>query len=380
MRYNWQHPNWPGFEYDLLAIQPLLYQYAQESSALLGGFSHIPLEIQSDAMIDLMVSEALNTSEIEGVKFNAEDLRSSLKKALGLPTLTTIKNVKTIGISELMIAVRQTFLEPLTEQDLFHWHEMVMSHLGLEQYYIPDIGRFRSDPEPMQIISGSYGHEKVHFEAPPSAVVPNEMARFIDWFNATDPKKTQEKIPGPIRAAIAHLYFESIHPFSDGNGRIGRAIAEKALSQDLGHPVLLSLSGTIQSHKKEYYAALSEASRDNLNITPWIQYFVTTVYEAQLTAKKQIQFVFQKTKFWDQYRHTLNKRQEKALARMFEAGLTGFEGGINTRKYMIITDCSKATATRDLSELLKMGCLASLPGSGRSTAYALSLKETNKHL
>lgn len=370
MRYNWQHPQWPKFEYDLTGVQDLLYNYAIEASTLLGGLNQIPEEMQTDAVIDLMVSEALSTSEIEGEKFSDDDVRSSIKKELGISVQTAIKDPKAVGISKLMISVRNTFNTLLTEEQLFEWHKMVMS-LSLNPYI--DIGRWRTSAEPMQIVSGAFGREKVHFEAPPSVVINKEMTRFIEWFNSTHPSYTQSKIAGPVRAAIAHLYFESLHPFSDGNGRIGRAISEKALSEDLGRPVLLSLSTTIYKHKKEYYEALFNASRCQINITSWIQYFVKTVYQAQLDSKKQISFVLQKEKFWHRYKDQLNDRQEQVIARMFKSGIAGFEGGINAQKYMKITDCSKATATRDLAELLEKGCLARLPGSGRNTRYELVL-------
>jgi Fic family protein len=198
------------------------------------------------------------------------------------------------------------------------------------------------------------------------------MAKFIDWFNASN-----NQIPGVVRAAIAHLYFESIHPFGDGNGRIGRAISEKALSQELGRPVIFSLSTAIQLKKKEYYSELSISSHCDLEVTRWIKYFVNTVYQAQLVAKKKIQFIFDKTKFWNCYEHMLNERQEKVIARMFEAGESGFIGGINASKYMSIAKCSKATATRDLSELFGYGCLIKLPARGRSTRYVLTIHGPN---
>jgi Fic family protein len=272
-----------------------------------------------------------------------------------------------LGIARLIISLNQTFNNPITEQQLFDWHTMLFSdpnqRKGLE------IGHWRQDAEPMQIVSGPLGHEVVHFEAPPSTQVPKDMAQFIEWFNSS---RTQ--LSGIVRAAIAHLYFESIHPFEDGNGRIGRAIAEKALSQELGRPVLFSLSTAILANKKEYYSQLSKFSHYDLEITGWITYFANTVYQAQSIANNKIQFVFDKTKFWNRFQKLLNERQEKVIARMFEAGPTGFIGGINAAKYMSIAKCSKATATRDLAELVEYGCLIKLPGGGRSTRYAFLQK------
>jgi Fic family protein len=226
----------------------------------------------------------------------------------------------------------------------------------------------------MQIVSGPIGKEIVHYVAPSSEMLDVEMKRFIDWFNETHPTTGSKKILGPVRAAIAHLYFECIHPFSDGNGRIGRAISEKALSQELGVPVLLKLSQSIWETKKEYYAQLSYASQGSLDITNWILYFVQVVRQAQLQAKETIQFVLRKSQFWKKYTSLLNERQEKVINRMFREGANGFEGGINTMKYMKIAECSKATATRDLSDLLRLGCTYQLPGGGRSTRYQINFE------
>lgn len=366
MRYNWQHPNWPKFSYDLFAIQDLIYRYMMDAGLLAGGLEQLPDDMQNEAMIDIMVSEALKSSEIEGEKIDHEDVHSSIRRELGIPSFHEVSDARALGIARLMVSLKQTFQEPLTKNHLFDWHSMIMS--GQPNKDI-DIGRWRRTLEPMQIVSGPMGKEIVHFEAPPSKRVPAEMDRFITWFNSS----VCNKMPGLVRAGIAHLYFESIHPFDDGNGRIGRAISEKALSQELERPVLFSLSTTIQPNKKEYYQELSLASHCNLEITPWITYFVKTVYQAQLEAKEKIKFVLNKYKFWKRYQYLLNERQQKVIARMFDAGPSGFIGGMNAKKYMSIAQCSKATATRDLTELLQLHCLVKLPGGGRSTKYAFAV-------
>jgi len=366
MRYNWQHTDWPHFHYNLSGLQDSISRYLVEAGSLTGGLDRLPDNLQTEATIDIMVSEALKSSEIEGEKIDYNEIRSSIRKELGIPSTDIITDARARGIAKLIVSLRQTFNNPLTEQQLFDWHAMLFS--DSKQSGIIDIGLWRQDIEPMQIVSGPIGHEIVHFEAPPSEIVPQEMAKFIDWFNAT-----HKEIPGIVRAAIAHLYFESIHPFGDGNGRIGRAISEKALSQELGRPVLFSLSTAIQAKKKEYYSELSISSHCDLEITRWIKYFINTVYQAQLVAKNKIQFIFDKTKFWNRYEHMLNERQEKVIARMFEAGNSGFIGGMNASKYMSIAKCSKATATRDLAELFEYGCLIKLPGGGRSTRYELTI-------
>jgi len=367
MRYNWQHPDWPQFKYDLSDIQDVIYRYVMDAGLLAGGLGQLPDDVQDETIIDIMVSEALKSSEIEGERIDYEDIRSSIRKELGIPYSHVVRDARASGIAKLMVSLNQTFREPLTKQQLFDWHVMLLS--DPKQRKGIDVGMWRRDSEPMQIVSGPVGHEIVHFQAPPSERVPQEMAKFIEWFNMS----AQAQIAGIVRAAIAHVYFESIHPFGDGNGRIGRAISEKALSQEFGRPVLFSLSTTIQANKKEYYAQLSRASHCDLDITPWISYFVKTVYQAQLDAKKRLEFVVDKTKFWKKFEHLLNERQEKVIARMFEAGESGFVRGMNAAKYISIAKCSKATATRDLAELLGLGCLVKLPGGGRSTRYALSI-------
>ena len=219
----------------------------------------------------------------------------------------------------------------------------------------------------MQIVSNPYGKVRIHFEAPPSSRVPDEMEGFISWFNQSE----QAIAHAPVRAAIAHLYFESIHPFEDGNGRIGRAISEKAISQGLGRPAVLSLSRTIEANKKQYYDALEQAQKTN-EISSWIQYFVEIVLVAQVDAEQQVEFVLRKTKFFDRIKNDLNKRQLKVVGRMLDEGPDGFEGGMNARKYISITKTSKATATRDLQKLVEIGVFEPV-GGGRSTRYRLCL-------
>jgi len=201
--------------------------------------------------------------------------------------------------------------------------------------------------------------------------VPSEMERFIGWFNDTAPGEAREIKKAPVRSAIAHLYFESIHPFEDGNGRIGRAIAEKALSQTIGRPVLLSLSQTIEADKKSYYFFLEASQRSN-EITGWVKYFVSTILTAQIQAKKSIDFTLKKARFFDKHKDNLNERQLKAVRKMMEVYPEKFEGGMTAKKYVSITQASKATATRDLQILMDLEVLT-IEGGGRSTHYFLNI-------
>jgi Fic family protein len=368
MPYNWQQEDWPHFSYDLSTIHPTLFTIAEKMGFSNGALGALPENIQIEAIINFMVEEAIKSSEIEGENINRQSLRSSIKHNLGITTNTTKpQDFKAQGLADLMLDVRDTFKEPLSETKLLEWHLMLSSSLNPTLR----IAQWRSHPEPMQVVSGHYGKWVVHFEAPPSERVPQEMKAFIRWFNKTAPGKPAAIAFPPVRAAIAHLYFESIHPFEDGNGRIGRAIAEKALSQGFGHPVLLSLSHAIENSKKNYYAALKQASSSN-EITMWVQYFCNTILEAQNYAAIQIDFVLKKSNFFNKFSEFLNKRQLKVIKRMLKAGPNGFEGGMSAKKYSAIADVSKATATRDLQYLLEIKALIQT-GGGRSIRYDLNL-------
>ena len=363
MKYNWQQKDWPNFQYHTDVIEDLLFDFAQRTGRISGVLEGLSEAEQTEAMINLMVSEAIKTSEIEGEYLSRKDVMSSIRRNLGLnPELPVSKDKRVEGVTELMLAIRKHFTAPLTEKMLFDWHTMLMKDSkGIK------IDQWRTHEEPMQIVSGAMGKEVVHFEAPPSNKVHSEMDGFIKWFN-----ESLITIKKPIvRSAIAHLYFESIHPFEDGNGRIGRAVAEKALSQSIGRPVLFSLSKSIEGNKKEYYDALQKAQRSN-EITEWISYFVKTVLDAQIDAEQEIEFTLKKTKFFDQHKSELNERQQRVVRRMLEEGYQGFEGGMNARKYVSIANTSKATATRDLQDLVQKGIFKPI-GGGRSTRYDINI-------
>ena len=367
MKYNWQRTDWPEFKYDVSQVQDILFTFAEKTGHVSGMLKGLPDSTQTEAIIDLMVSEAVKTSEIEGEYLSRSNVMSSIRHNLGLSTdKEQIADQYAKGAADLMVDVRNTYREPLSKKKLFDWQKMILS--GPRRV---TVGAWRTHEEPMQIISDPVGKWKVHFEAPPSEKVPAGMRRFINWFNKTTPGEKDEIQNQILRSAIAHLYFESIHPFEDGNGRIGRAISEKALSQGLGRPVLLSLSEAIEADRKTYYKALKTAQRSN-EVTAWIVYFSNTLLEAQSRAEESIDFVLKKTKFFGQFKEQLNKRQMKVIRRMLDEGPKGFKGGMSAKKYIAITRTSKATATRDLHYLSEIGALIQT-GGGRSTRYHLSL-------
>ena len=365
-KFNWQQKEWPDFKFNILNIEKILYSYYERVGNVTGMLKAISDDLQMETLIEIMVTEAIKTSEIEGEFLSRKDVISSIKKNLGLVALDENKDARAAGISLLMINVRNTFSDPMSEQSLFDWHTMLMS--GAKDV---EIGKWRTHKEPMQVISGALGKEKVHFEAPPSEIVPGEMTNFINWVNDTAPGSKHEIRHAPIRAAISHLYFESIHPFEDGNGRIGRAIAEKTLSQGIGRPVMLSLSKTIESNKKKYYAELEKASL-SMEINSWVKYFIETIIEAQADSENLIDFTLKKVKFYDRFRDLLNERQLKVIKRVLDEGPEGFKGGINARKYVSISKASKATATRDLQYLMDIKAII-VSGGGRSTSYSVNI-------
>lgn len=366
--YNWQQKDWPNFRYDQTGLEDQLLSFVQNDGQLTGMLKAMPVDSNIEALLNLMVSEAIKTSEIEGEQLNREDVVSSIRNNLGFDTPhKRAQDPMAAGVGELMHDVRVTFDEVLTKEKLFEWHSMLLS----SQRHITH-GAWRTHEEPMQVVSGAMGKSRIHFEAPPSAVVPGEMQRFLKWFDSTGPTGSNPLKHAPIRSAIAHLYFESIHPFEDGNGRIGRAIAEKALSQTLGHPVLLSLSTVIEENKKKYYDALEAAQRRN-EVTAWVKYFVEMVLEAQKHSRNMIDFVLEKSRFYSDYSSHLNERQLKVVNRMLQEGPQGFTGGMNVRKYISITQASKATATRDLQDLVKKGAFIPI-GKARGTRYTLNMQ------
>lgn len=366
MSYNWQQPDWPLSRYDLSGVEDALFSFAERTGRAGGLLNGLTTDAQMETSIEMMVVEAIKTSAIEGELLSRKDVVSSIRNNLGLAPETPGGDKRAAGAAALMIDVRNSFAASLSEEMLFGWHRMIMQG----HRHVAD-GCWRTHVEPMQVVSGPIGHERVHFEAPPSFQAPEEMQRYIQWFNDTAPGGKREIRKAAVRSAIAHLYFESIHPFEDGNGRIGRALSEKALSQGLGRPALLSLSKVIEARRKEYYDALKEGQQSN-EITSWVTWFINMALAAQIQAEEQIDFTLKKTRLFDRFRDQLNERQLQILRRMLDEGPKGFEGGMNAKKYMAITGASKSTATRDLQDLVDKRVFAPT-GGGRSTHYAINL-------
>src|SRR6266542_3026563 len=368
-RWNWQQDDWPRFRLDKSALEEREAKFLLHGGLLLGALLHIRDDDKSALTVDLISNEALKTSEIEGEYLNRESVQSSIRRNFGLDAEARRIPLAEQGIADMMMDLYRSFAEPLTHETMFGWHGM----LTAGRRDLKNIGAYRTHDEPMQIISGPIGNPMIHFEAPPSAVMEKEMESFVNWFNDTAPHGNTV-LPPLTRAGIAHLYFATIHPFEDGNGRIARALAEKALSQTLGQPTLIALSQAIQKNKKSYYEALHQSSRDN-EITAWLGYFADTVLQAQDTTQCMIDFLIQKTKLYDRVKSQLNERQEKALTRIFREGVEGFKGGLSAENYISITGAARATATRDLQDLVDKGVLIRT-GALKSTRYHLNIETT----
>ena len=335
------------------------------SGVIVGILHHVDAEERQALAIELMSQEVVDSSAIEGEILDRASVQSSLAKQLGLATDRRKANAAEAGAAELMAVLYRGYHEPLSDNLLFGGHMMLMN--GRRD--LTDIGRYRTHADLMQIVSGPLHAPRVHFEAPPSASVPAEMARFIGWFNETAPDGASP-LPGITRAGIAHLWFETIHPFEDGNGRLGRAIAEKALVQSLKAPTLTALAETIHRHLKDHYAALHRASQDN-RIDDWLRWFADIVTAAQARTTARARFLIEKTRMLDRLRDRLNPRQEKALLCMFAEGVDGFAGGLSAHNYRTITGAAPATATRDLAALVEMGALVR-SGDLRYARYRLA--------
>lgn len=368
MRWNWEQPDWPNFSWDRTRLVQAEEQFLRGTGVLIGSAKHLGTDDRNWLIVEGMSGEAVTTSEIEGEILNRASVQSSIQRQLGLTTTRRRIPPAEQGISELMVDLYRTIPEPLTKEMLLGWHQMVMS--GRRD--LKDVGRYRTSVEPMQVVSGAMHEPKVHFEAPPSKRVPAEMARFIDWFNRTAPNG-QEPLPALTRAGVAHLYFECIHPFEDGNGRIGRVIAEKALVQSFGETILIALGTAILAHHRKYYDALEAANKQN-EVTSWVRWFADIALEAQRRTTAQVEFLIAKTRLLDRMRGQLNDRQSRAVLRMLEEGPEGFKGGLSAGNYSTITGATPATTTRDLADLVDKGALLR-DGERRYARYTLNLED-----
>ncbi|MCT2400429.1 Fic family protein [Novosphingobium mangrovi (ex Huang et al. 2023)] len=364
MRWNWQQPDWPDFTYKPSDLRGQEDRFLKGAGVVIGTMAHLEPQDREQLTITMIAQEAVDSSAIEGEILDRASVQSSIARHLGIKADARRANAAEAGAAELMADLYRTYAEPLSDAMLGHWHAMLMN--GRRD--LRKIGSYRTHADPMQIVSGAIHAPKVHFEAPPSQRVPDEMARLIVWFNATGPAGSTPA-GALLRAGLVHLWFESIHPFEDGNGRLGRALAEKALAQSLDAPAITALAETIQRHRKAYYEQLQRASRSN-EVDAWLAWFADIALAAQERSREHVTFLIAKTRLLDRVRGKINDRQEKALLRMFAEGPDGFKGGLSAANYRTITDTLSATATRDLAELVSLGVLRK-EGELRYTRYHL---------
>jgi Fic family protein len=379
MTWNWQLPDWPNFSWDEARLRQAEARFLVGTGMFVGMVKHLPQSDREELTVESISSEAVTSSEIEGEILDRASVQSSIRRQLGLAADHRRIRPAEEGVAEMMVDMYRSFAEPLSDEMLFSWHGMLFKERGR----LGDVGSYRTGADAMEIVSGPIHEPRVHFEAPPSARVPKEMARFIAWFNHTSVNRTSvnrtaprrgDPLPALTRAGIAHLYFESIHPFEDGNGRIGRGIAEKALAQCFGHPTLTALAATILARRKTYYAALEAANKSN-EVTAWLSWFAGIAIEAQRRTTAQVEFLIEKTRLVDGLRGQLNGRQEKAVLRMLREGPEGFKGGLSAGNYASITGASAATATRDLAGLVEKGALFRT-GERRHARYHIAIAAT----
>lgn len=364
--YTWELKDWPHFRFDHAAAEYWTQKALAASQRILGAMSVVPEDLGSEARLDLLVSAAIETSAIEGEALNREDVCSSIKNHFLKPDeKVAVHDPVAAGISAVILEVMDLYGEALTEQRLHHWNKLVLPGCGSSSFS----GAWRTHSDAMQIVSGAIHNPTMHFEAPPSSRVPADMKVFLDWFN-----NDSLELPGVARAAIVHLWFETIHPYEDGNGRVGRAVADVAVSQMLEQPLMMSLATVLSKHRKAYYQQLNTASKETLDVTPWVNWFGERVVEALDGSIQVIQYVVKKARFWDSLNNRdLNDRQLKLIRKMLGHDAPGFEDGINAKKYQNLTRCSKATATRDLQNLVAQGVLAPIQSKGRYARYQLTL-------
>jgi Fic family protein len=367
----WEDVDWPNFTWDADHIQPLLGKARLLQGKLLGVLRSFDEKTREGLNLKALTDEMVTTSAIEGSVIDRESVRSSIYHRLGIGKsgITTKPDRYVEGLLDIMIDATDHHDHLLTVERLCGWHAALFptGYSGMQKILV---GQLRGEGD-MKIISGRTHKMTVHYLAPPKKILPKEMRIFLKWFNKDSLKK--ETIDGLIRAAIAHLWFERIHPFDDGNGRIGRAIIDMALAQDEKNSMrYYSLSSVIMDQRKSYDQVLDTVSKGGLNVTVWVEWFLNCFITAIENAFQQIDKVLQKTVFWQKHEQDeLNERQKKVLNKMLEKGANEYIGGMTTQKYASITKTSRATAYRELNDLVKKKCIRPLKEKGRSAAYEI---------
>ena len=364
MYFLYKHKDYPQFTWDSEVIMPLLSEVRLLQGKLLGNLQSFGFNLQNEATLDTLTLEIIKSNEIEGEFLDLEKVRSSIARKLGIETTAKESFDRHIeGVVDMMLDAAYNRDEPITEQRLWGWHNALFP-TGMSGLYRIKTAAWRDDSSgPMQIVSGAMGKEKVHFQAPDAALVPGQMKQFIDWMNS-------ESLDDVLKAAIAHLWFVTIHPFEDGNGRIARALSELLLARsDKSNLRFYSMSAQIRLERKAYYDILEKTERGGMDITLWINWFLHCLKNAINASEITLSRVLQKAGFWKKYAGTpFNERQILMINKLFD----GFDGKLQTSKWAKITNISNDTALRDIKDLVEKGVLIQTIEGGRSVNYVLS--------
>lgn len=368
MRCVWQSQKWPDLDWKSGSLLPLVSRARVAQGKLTAQVTHLGFGLSREAQAEILVEEAVKTSAIEGERLNRESVRSSVARRLGLPSAGLTPPSRAVdGLVEVLLEATRNHDKPLTATRLKTWQAALFptGYSGLTRLRV---GKWRSSSHPMRVVSGAIGREKVHFEAPSGKCVEEEMRRFFLWW-----KESRLREDGLLRAGVAYFYFVTIHPFEDGNGRLARVLTEMALAQDEKLPTrYYSLSSQIMEERDEYYEVLERCQKGSGDITPWLEWFVGCHVRAVEGAGKLIGDVLAKARFWQFHaKDHINEHQRKVLNRLLDAGKDGFKGGLTTRKYVSLTKVSRATAYREITELLDGHIVHQNPAKGRSVSYDL---------
>ncbi len=362
-KYIHQLKQWPAFHWDTDEFLELLGNVHQAQGRLLGKMQTLGFTLQEQTVLGTITNDVIKSSEIEGEKLDLIQVRSSIAKKLGVVIAGSVAVGRDVeGIVEMMLDATQNHPKPLTAERLYGWQASLFP-TGRSGMYKLIVGKWRDDSTgPMQVVSGPMGRQKIHFQAPAASLIKKEMQLFIDWFN-------NQSMDGLLKAAVAHLWFLTIHPFEDGNGRIARALTDQLLARaDGGAQRFYSMSTQIRKQRKQYYNVLEQVQSGDLDITEWIVWFLECLQKAIDHANAQLSIVLQKADFWREInKTTLNERQHKMINRL----LDGFKGKLTSSKWAKITKCSRDTAIRDINDLIKKQILRKQDAGGRSTHYEL---------
>jgi Fic family protein len=367
-RYIYDRQDWPTFHWDGERLSPLLGAIRHRQGRLIGQMESLGFPLRTEAVMQTLTEDVIKSSEIEGEVLDRQQVRSSVARRLGVEIAGLVQSDRDVdGIVELMLDATQNFRERLDAERLFNWHSSLFppGRSGMARIAV---GAWRDDRSgPMQVISGAIGREKVHFQAPAAARVRSEMQAFLDWFNA------DAQIDAVLKAALAHLWFVTIHPFDDGNGRIARAISDMALARsEATSQRFYSMSAQIRIERKAYYDILEKTQKGDLDVTAWLEWFLTCLGRAFEGAEATLSSIMAKARFWERHATAvLNARQRNMLNRL----LDGFDGKLTTTKWATLQKCSADTALRDIDHLVGATILYREPAGGRSTSYALLVED-----